>query len=134
MKNWIALSLATVLLGACTSEVSEEDTLSQEEEAAVEEEVSDAGATDEELAPVNSESLDESEIISDITQYKEFEEQDVFDPSQFDAYLVEDSYGVRIIVFVEEGTQRFKSIFTKEDNRFKVIDLETEEVLLDAPI
>lgn len=136
MKKIISLLFAAALLGACSPDNSADDTITQKEEAAIEEEeeVSETAATDEELAPVSESDLAQAELITDLSNYEEFEEQNAFDPSQFDTYLVEDSAAMRIISFLEDDEQVYKTIFIKEDNRFKVIDLKTEELLSNTPL
>lgn len=140
MKKVIGLLFSISLLGACnagdTDEASEKTTLTQEEEAAVDDEtqVTEAAATEEEMAPVNDEDLEDAEMISDLSEYEEFEDQDTFDPSQLDAYLITDNPGTRVILFTDGDEQMFKSIYIKEDNRFKVVDLVENELLINAPL
>ncbi|WP_225743571.1 hypothetical protein [Marinilactibacillus sp. Marseille-P9653] len=140
MKKMIGLLLSVSLLGACnagdTDEATEDTTLTQEEEAAVDDEtqVTDAAATEEEMAPVDDEDLEDAEMISDLSDYEEFADQDTFDPSQLDAYLITDNPGTRVILFTEGDEQMFKSIYIKEDNRFKVVDLVENELLINAPL
>ncbi|API89992.1 hypothetical protein BKP56_12305 [Marinilactibacillus sp. 15R] len=134
MKKILSLFLATALLGACTEGDSGSETITTEEEAAVEEEVSDTVATDQEMAPASDSELEDAEVITDLSDYEEFKEQDVFDPTQFETYAVEDNTAVRVIIFLEDDEQVSKTIYIKEDNRFKVIDLRENELLLNTPI
>ncbi|SFK25362.1 hypothetical protein SAMN04488569_101821 [Marinilactibacillus piezotolerans] len=134
MKKILSLFLATALLGACTEGDSGSETITTEEEAAVEEEVSDTVATDQEMAPASDSELEDAEVITDLSDYEEFKDQDVFDPTQFETYAVEDNTAVRVIIFLEDDEQVSKTIYIKEDNRFKVIDLRENELLLNTPI
>lgn len=134
MKKILSLFLATALLGACTEGDSGSETITTEEEAAVEEEVSDTVATDQEMAPASDSELEDAEVITDLSDYEEFKDQDVFDPTQFETYAVEDNTAVRVIIFLEDNKQAYKTIYIKEDNRFKVIDLRENELLLNTPI
>lgn len=140
MKKMIGLLFSISLLGACnagdTDEANEETTLTQEEEAAGDDEtqVTEAAATEEEMAPVDDEDLEDAEMISDLSEYEEFENQNTFDPSQLDAYLITDNPGTRVVLFTDGDEQMFKSIYIKEDNRFKVVDLVENELLINAPL
>lgn len=136
MKKILSLFLVSALLGACNTDDSGSETITTEEEAAIEEEeeVSDAVATDEEMAPASDSELEDAEMITDLSDYEEFKDQDVFDPTQFETYLAEDNTAVRVIIFLEDDEQVYKTIYIKEDNRFKVIDLRENELLLNTPI
>ncbi|MFO8068464.1 MAG: hypothetical protein R6U02_00470 [Alkalibacterium sp.] len=136
-KNLVILFLATTTLAACTSddEVGETETLDPiEEEAAIEDEPGEAVVTDEELAPISEEELEQAEAIDDLDQYAEFAEQDVFDPTGYDAYLITDNGTTRVILFQDGDEQVFKSIYIEEDNRLKIIDLRNNELLLNSPL
>lgn len=133
----ILLFMAAATLGACTTEEDpgEAEALDPiEEEAAIEEEPNEGMVTEEELAPVSESEMDEAESIDNIDQYEEFEEQDVFDPTGYDAYLITDNGSTRVILFTDGDEQVFKSIFTEEDNRLKIIDLQNNELLLNSPL
>lgn len=136
MKKILSLCLISALLGACKTDGSDSETITTEEEEAIEEEeeVSDAVAAYEEMAPAADSELENSKMITDLSDYEEFKEQDVFDPTQFETYLVEDNTAVRVIIFLEDDEQVYKTIYIKEDNRFKVIDLRENELLLNTPI
>ncbi|MCC5894637.1 MAG: hypothetical protein JJU16_04180 [Alkalibacterium sp.] len=155
IKKLLALLVASSTLAACqtndtdtdsgeddledTEEIGEvddtdEDIDTQEEEAELDDDPSEAVVSEEDLQPVSDEELDSAEPIDDLSQYEEFNEQNVFNPEQYDAYLVTDNGGNRVIIFVEDSEQVFKSIFVKEDNRLKVIDLTENELLINDPI
>lgn len=136
-KKLIVLFMAAATLGACTTEEDPGETEALdpiEEEAALEEEPDESMVTDEELAPVSDNEFEEAEIIDDLEQYQEFEEQDVFDPAGYDAYLITDNGSTRVILFTDGEEQVYKSIFIEEDNRLKIIDLKNNELLLNSPL
>lgn len=144
LKLPIAILLATLTLGACDTDTTEEtpteptdqetsiDTL--EEQAAEDDDPTDAVVTDEQLAPVSEDDLDGAETIDNLDEFEEFTEQDTFNPENLDAHLVMDDSSERVIVFTENGEQAFKSIFVKEDNRLIIINLNDQEVLQNDPI
>lgn len=112
----------------------EEDIDTQEDEAALEEDPDEAVVSDEDMAPVSDEELETAEAIGDLTQYEEFEEQDVFVPEDYVAYLVSEEGGRRIFVFTEDDEQVFKTIYVMPDNQLQVIDLVNDELLMNDPI
>lgn len=138
IKRKIAvLFLAAATLASCTTDdgMGETETLDPiEEEAAVEVEPDESMVTDEELAPVSDEEFQQAEPIDDIDQYEEFGEQDVFDPTGYDAYLITDNGATRVILFNDGEEQFFKSIYIEGDNRLKIIDLQNNELLLNSPL
>lgn len=136
-RKLIVLFLAASTLAACTSDdgVGETETLDPiEEEAGVEDEPGESVVSDGELDSATDEELEQAVIIEDINQYEEFSEQDAFDPSAYDAYLITDNGATRVIIFREGNTQVFKSIYIEDDNRLKIIDLQNNELLLNSPL
>lgn len=111
-----------------------EDLDTQEDEAALDDEVDEAVVADEDLQPVSDEELDSADNVVDLTQYEEFSNQDVFVPENYDAYLITDNPGNRVFIFSDDNQQAFKTIFIKNDNRLKVIDLINNELLMNDPI
>lgn len=147
IKKLLALLAAASTLAACQTDDTDpagndvgevddtdEDIDTQEEEAELDEDPAEVVVSDEELAPVSDEELDNAEPVDDLSQYEEFQEQDVFTPEDYDAYLISDEGGVREIIFTEDDEQVFKSIFIIEDNNLRVIDLINSEVLINDPI
>lgn len=136
-KKLLVLFMAAATLGACTTEEDPGETEALdpiEEEAALEEEPDEAVVTEEELAPVSDSDMEAAEMIEDIEQYEEFEDQDVFDPTGYDARLITDNGSTRVILFSEGEEQMFKSIFIEEESRLKIIDLKNNELLLNSPL
>lgn len=117
-----------------TEDVNGEDLDTQEDEAALEDEADEAVVSDEDMAPVSDEELENAEAIGDLTQYEEFEEQDVFVPEDYVAYLVSEEGGRRVFVFTENDEQVFKTIYVMPDNQLQVIDLVNDELLMNDPI
>lgn len=117
-----------------TEDVNGEDLDTQEDEAALEDEVDEAVVSDEDMAPVSDEELDNAEAVDDLSQYEEFDEQDVFVPEDYDAHLVSEEGGRRIFVFTQEDEQVFKTIYVMPDNQLQVIDLINDELLMNDPI
>ncbi|OJF95340.1 hypothetical protein [Alkalibacterium sp. 20] len=136
-RKLIVLFLAATTLAACTTDdgAGETETLDPiEEEAAIEEEPGEALVTDEEMAPISDEELEQAEVIDDLDQYPEFAEQDAFDPTVYDAYLITDNGSTRVILFQDGDEQVFKSVYIEEDNRLKIIDLQNNELLINSPL
>ncbi|MCC5889471.1 MAG: hypothetical protein JJU01_02805 [Alkalibacterium sp.] len=117
-----------------TEDTNGEDLDTQEDEAALDEDPDEAVISDEDMAPVSDEDLDNAEAVDDLSQYEEFEQQDVFVPEDYDAYLVSEEGGRRIFVFTEDGEQVFKSIYVTPDNQLQIIDLVNDELLMNDPI
>lgn len=117
-----------------TEDANGEDLDTQEDEAALDEEPDEAVIAEEDMEPVSDEELENAEAIGDLTQYEEFEEQDVFVPEDYVAYLVSEEGGRRIFVFTEDDEQVFKTIFVMPDNQLQVIDLVNDELLMNDPI
>lgn len=117
-----------------TEDVNGEDLDTQEDEAALEDGADEAVVSDEDMAPVSDEELENAEAIGDLTQYEEFEEQDVFVPEDYVAYLVSEEGGRRVFVFTENDEQVFKTIYVMPDNQLQVIDLVNDELLMNDPI
>ncbi|WP_423188761.1 hypothetical protein ACO1PF_09215 [Alkalibacterium sp. f15] len=136
-RKSIVLFLAATTLAACTTDdgVGETETLDPiEEEAAIEEEPGEAVVTDEEMAPISDEELEQAEAIDDLDQYPEFAEQDAFDPTGYDAYLITNNGTTRVILFQDGDEQVFKSVYIEADNRLKIIDLQNNELLINSPL
>lgn len=117
-----------------TEDVNGEDLDTQEDEAALEDEADEAVVSDEDMEPVSDEELENAEAVDDLTQYEEFEEQDIFVPEDYDAYLVSEEGGRRIFVFTEDDEQIFKTIYVMPDNQLQIIDLVNDELLMNDPI
>ncbi|GEK91374.1 hypothetical protein [Alkalibacterium kapii] len=136
-KKIIVLFLTALTLAGCTDESDPGETEALdpiEEEAAVEEEPNETVVTEEELAPVSEEEKNQAEVIDDIDTYEEFKTQDVFEPTDYDAHLITDNSNTRVILFSEGEEQVYKSIFIKEDNRLKIIDLQNDQLLINSPL
>ncbi|SFC15072.1 hypothetical protein SAMN04488102_103229 [Alkalibacterium subtropicum] len=135
-RKLIVLFMAALTLGACTTEDDPGETEGLdpiEEEAAIEDEPNEAIITEEDLAPVSDEELEQAELVENLDEYEEFAEQDGFDPNDYDAYLVSEGTR-RVFVFMEGDVQIFKTIYVEEDNSLEIIDVANEQVIQNSPI
>lgn len=135
-RKLIVLFMAAATLGACTTEDDPGETESLdpiEEEAAIEDEPNEGIVADEDLAPVSEGELEQAELVENLDDYEEFAEQDVFDPNDYDGYLVSDGQR-RVFVFMEDDVQLFKTIYIEDDNSLMIIDVANQEVIQNSPI
>lgn len=129
--------MSGLLLAACdnpTEDPDPEDPIVEEQDAIEDEEPGEAIVTDEEMEPVSDDELEQAEVIDDLSQYEEFVDQDVFVPDDLEARLISDDSTSRVIVFLEDGEQVFKSTFMKEESRLRVVDFIDNELLMNDPI
>lgn len=107
---------------------------------------------DEVEAPENTEITTSSETAEEDFEQVPEEDYDSADPIQptdypelnavqgeidletVEGYLVTDNPGTRVIIFVEEGRQAYKSIYIKSDNRLKLADFEANELMIDEEL
>lgn len=144
VKKLIAILAATSTLAACqtddttapepATDETDEEIETHVDEDDLDDEPSEVVVSDEDMEPVSDDELANAEPIDDLSQYEEFEEQEVFNPEEYDAYLISDEGGIREIIFTEDSEQVFKSIFVIEDNILRVIDLVNSELLINDPI
>lgn len=90
--------------------------------------------SEEDMAPASDEELEEGESVSDFTNYSELEMQDFFNPEEFDASLVTNNPGTRVFIFRDGDQQAYKTVFIKNNNRLKVIDIINDELLMNEQI
>ncbi|MBM6615071.1 hypothetical protein JTF06_09255 [Desemzia sp. RIT804] len=112
-----------------------------------------AGCGDEEFeAPGNNEVTTSSEIVEEEFEQVPEEDYESADPIQatdypelsaiqeeidldtVEGHLVTDNPGTRVIIFVEDGQQAYKSIYIKSDNRLKLVDFKANELLIDEEL
>lgn len=134
-RKLITVLFAAATLAACDTNDTEDADLTEpvEEEELIDEEANEAIVTDEDLSPVSEAQLEEAELVENLDEYEEFAEQDVFDPNDYDAYLVSEG-ARRVFVFLEGDVQIFKTIYVEEDNSLEIIDVANEEVIQNSPI
>ena len=127
----IVLVLTLFLFAGCSAQ---EDTGSVETVPSQEETSSEAVEVEEDFAPVPEEELDAAEVIEQ-SDYPEFNAlQEEIDLETLDSYLVTDNPGTRVVVFVENGEQVYKSIYIKPENRLKLVDLKANELVIDEEV
>ena len=155
MKKIFFISMATLVLGACTNDntttdvdttsssvevtesmTSESSMVSESSsmEAKESEDVDDADVSDEDLADVPNSDLESAESVSEYAAYEELAAQDVFNPADYDGHLVTDNPGTRIFLFRNGDMQMYKTIFVKNNNRLKVIDLQADQMVYNEQI
>jgi len=137
-KKWLMTALmGGLLLAACdnpTEDTDPEDPIVEEKDAIQDEEPGEAIVTDEEMEPVSDDELEQAEVVDDLSQYEEFEAQDVFVPDDLEARLITDDSTSRVIVFLEDDQQVFKSTFMKEENLLTIVDFIDNELIMNGPI
>lgn len=150
MKKLLFISMASLVLGACANDTTtDEDTTSSEvavsevmstESSMVEEESSTVVESEEmeadeaDLEEVTDSDLESAEKVSEYAEYEELDAQDIFNPSDYEGHLVTDNQGTRIFLFRDGDNQMYKTIFVKNNNRLKVIDLQADQMVFNEQI
>lgn len=135
------LSLLLFATGCSTAEepntdaqseaVSETTGESSSESAQEVEESTEEDATEEDLASVPEEEIGTDNVIMDQNEFPEMSLiQETINLENLEGHLVTDNPGTRVVIFVEEGEQAYKSIFIKAKNRLKLVDLRANELVL----
>lgn len=144
------------VLGGCSTQTTEEPDLEMEsldpavqssEEVIIESASSESMAVEssavtesttqdeEDRAPVSEEDAANAETVTDISQYEELEyAKDTIDFSGYESRLLTDNPGTRVMLFSEGSEQVYKTVFVKNDNWLKVIDLKADDLLLNEKI
>lgn len=124
--KWIALILTAFLFAGCSTQEETGSTDSTASQVA-----SSSPAAEEDLAPVPEEELDSADSIQS-TDYPELTViQEEIDLETVESYLMTDNPGTRVMIFVEDGEQAYKSIYIKSDNRLKLVNLKSDELMID---
>ena len=125
----MALVLTLFLFAGCSTQEdtdSTDSTVSQVETS--------SEAVEDDLASVPEEELGSADDIQQ-SDYPELSTlQEMIDLETVESYLITDNPGTRVIVFVEDGEQAYKSIYIKSDNRLKLVDFEANELILDEEL
>lgn len=125
MKLLILLFMLGLLAGCST----EQQTNSEQDSTAI---VSSEDAVEE---SVSKEELNEAEMIDDLTEYPETTAtQETIDLTELTGYVISDNPGTRILIFTNENKQVYKSIFVKDENHLKVVDLEQNDLVIDETV
>ena len=125
----MALVLTLFLFAGCSTQEdtdSTDSTVSQVETS--------SEAVEDDLASVPEEELGSADDIQQ-SDYPELSTlQEMIDLETVESYLITDNPGTRVIAFVEDGEQAYKSIYIKSDNRLKLVDFEANELILDEEL
>lgn len=118
----LLLVFTLFLLAGCSTE--QEDTTAPETAVEV-----------SQMDGVSKEELDSAEVIEELADYPETETiQETIDLTDLTGYVISDNPGTRILIFTHEGNQVYKSIFVKDENHLKVIDLEQNDLVIDETV
>lgn len=129
MKKLLFISMASLVLGACANEATTDDDITSSEVA-----VSESMLTGTDLEDVSDSELESAEKVSEYAEYAELGAQEIFNPSDYEGHLVTDNQGTRIFLFSDGDNQMYKTIFVKNDNRLKVIDLQADRMVYNEQI
>lgn len=121
--------LTLFLFAGCSAQ---EDTGSVETVPSQEEINSES--VEEDFESVPEEELNDAEVIeqSDYPEFNALEEEIALET--LESYLITDNPGTRVVVFVENGEQVYKSIYIKPENRLKLVDLKANELMIDEEV
>lgn len=118
----LLLVFTLFLLAGCSTE--QEDTTAPETAVEV-----------SQMDGVSKEELDSAEVIEELADYPETETiQETIDLTDLTGYVISDNPGTRILIFTHEDNQVYKSIFVKDENHLKVIDLEQNDLVIDETV
>lgn len=143
MKKLSLLFIASFTLAACAAENNSDSSEAVESMETIESEVSSAPESvetsehssqesetaSEDLEGVTEEELANAESVSEYDSYEELVYQDVFNPEQYQGFIVTDNQGKRIFLFSDGQNQIYKTIYIKHDNRLKIIDLQKDNLV-----
>lgn len=153
-KRIMVFFAAAFVLGGCSTQTTDEsvvessDSVAQSSEEVRTESVSSesmavesSAATempdeeDDDLAQISEEEVAKAEIVTDISQYEELVyAKDTIDLSVYESRLVTDNQGTRVMLFSKDNEQIYKTVYVKNNNWLKVIDLKGDKLLLNEKI
>lgn len=154
-KRIMVFFAAAFVLGGCSTQTTDEsivessDSVAQSSEEVRTESVSSesmavesSAATemsdeedDDDLAQISEEEVAKAEIVTDISQYEELVyAKDTIDLSVYESRLVTDNQGTRVMLFSKDNEQVYKTVYVKNNNWLKVIDLKGDKLLLNEKI
>lgn len=87
---------------------------------------------DKDMAPVSEEEVASAEMVTDISQYEELEY--TIDLSGYESRMLTDNQGTRVMLFSKDNEQVYKTVYVKNNNWLKVIDLKGDNLLLNEKI
>lgn len=139
-----ASSESAVSSEASSTESSEAASSAEESSAAESSTEMDSEATDkddndadteDDEAEVTDQDLEGAETVSNVSDYEELAyAQDKVDFSKLKGYIVTDNPNKRVILFEDGHKKAYKTIFIKNANRLKVIDLQGDGLVLNEKI
>lgn len=91
-----------------------------------------ASEEDKDMAPVSEEEVASAEMVTDISQYEELEY--TIDLSGYESRMLTDNQGTRVMLFSKDNEQVYKTVYVKNNNWLKVIDLKGDNLLLNEKI
>lgn len=91
-----------------------------------------ASEEDKDMAPVSEEEAASAEMVTDISQYEELEY--TIDLSGYESRMLTDNQGTRVMLFSKDNEQVYKTVYVKNNNWLKVIDLKGDNLLLNEKI
>lgn len=91
-------------------------------------------AVEDDLATVPEEELGSADDIQQSDYPERSTLQEMIDLETVESYLITDNPGTRVMIFVKDGEQAYKSIYIKSDNRLKLVDFEANELILDEEL
>ncbi|MGB6177903.1 hypothetical protein [Carnobacterium sp.] len=153
-KRIMVFFAAAFVLGGCSTQTTDEsvvessDSVAQSSEEVRTESVSSESMAvesstatempdeeDDDLAQISEEEVAKAEIVTDISQYEELVyAKDTIDLSVYESRLVTDNQGTRVMLFSKDNEQVYKTVYVKNNNWLKVIDLKGDKLLLNEKI
>lgn len=153
-KRIMVFFAAAFVLGGCSTQTTDEsvvessDSVAQSSEEVRTESVSSESMAvesstatempdeeDDDLAQISEEEVAKAEIVTDISQYEELVyAKDTIDLSVYESRLVTDNQGTRVMLFSKDNEQVYKTVYVKNNNWLKVIDLKGGKLLLNEKI
>lgn len=90
---------------------------------------------DDEFDGVSEAELDSAEVIEELEDYPETTTiQETIDLTNLTGYVISDNPGTRILIFTNGDKQVYKSIFVKDEDRVKVVDMEQNDLVIDETV
>ncbi|MFD1453477.1 MULTISPECIES: hypothetical protein [Oceanobacillus] len=123
MKNILKIAgllIILLIISACQSETNDVATEEHPSNRSTEEVPEESQDTSEE------EENNDSDLVADEDTY-EYEEQEVIEQQieegDYDVLVETDNKGTRVMFYEIDGEKYYKTIFVKNDNRLKIIDI-----------
>lgn len=145
-KKVMVFFAAAFILGGCSTKTTSEPVVESSNSAAQSSEevmtestaVESSAVTessseeDKDMAPVSEEEVASAEMVTDISQYEELEY--TIDLSGYESRMLTDNQGTRVMLFSKDNEQVYKTVYVKNNNWLKVIDLKGDNLLLNEKI